>query len=84
MYRVWVTKSLALAPGIARLDFPGEYSSPNLFDSALAVLSLALLGLGSAYGLSYSPRRRTQMLRKRTGLPWSWSSMNISGGCAVP
>ncbi len=25
------------------------------------------------YCLSYAPSSRTQMLRKRTGLPWSWS-----------
>ena len=37
--------------------------------------------LHKSYGLSYSPRVRTQMLRKRIGLPWSCNWMNISGGC---
>ena len=33
------------------------------------------------YGLSYSPSERSQILRKRIGLPWSCNWMNISGGC---
>src|SRR5205823_4963393 len=35
-----------------------------------------------AYGWSYCLIGRYQMLRKRTGLPWSWSRSGPTGGCA--